>query len=524
MSSTTRTGLELRDDALDHVREAPPGLVRDLEHPFGGHMLDLPRDARGHVGDRADREDAHAHVARDEDFGNGAHPDRVRAEAAQHPQLGGRLEVWTGHRDVDALAEVRVDLVRERAELLGVGPDHVGKPRPELLVVRAAQRIGTHEVDVVVHDHEVAGLEARIEAPRRVRDDERLDSPGAQDTDRECDRLRLIAFVVMEPSVHDGDILALQPADDELARVAGRRASLEAGDLGIRDARGGGDLLGEAAEAAPQDHRDLRRGPRLRANRRDGGANIARAHLGSFRIFSRSSSTKGRVCAVRAKRATGSALRTVILSPFLSSCSSCPSSDRIAGSSCTSSSSSCSGSNTTALPNDRCGAIGTIVIERETGRISGPPTEKPYAVLPVAVATMRPSAQYTMSGSPSTRTAMWIERTRAPRATTTSFRARARARSFWLRITRASSIVRTSTSKRPATMSAIAASNWSRVVAVRKPKRPRFTPSSGTFSGARTRAARRTVPSPPNTQAMSAPAASWVAARPSSGSSTISLP
>src|SRR5438270_356015 len=351
MSSTTRTGLELGDDALDHVREAPPGLVRDLEHPFGGHVLG--------------------------------------------------------------------------------------------------------------HDHEVASLAARSEAPRRVRHDERLDSPGAQDTDRECDRLRLIALVVMEPSVHDGDILALQPADDELARVAGRRASLEAGDLGIRDARGGGDLLGEAAEAAPQDHRDLRRGPRLRANRRDGGANIARAHLGSFRIFSRSSSTKGRVCAVRAKRATGSALRTVILSPFLSSCSSCPSSDRIAGSSCTSSSSSCSGSNTTALPNERCGAIGTIVIERDTGRMSGPPTEKPYAVLPVAVATMRPSAQYTMSGSLSTRTATLIERTCLPRATTTSFSASARAVSPRARASRASRSARSSVVYRPATTSARAASNGS---------------------------------------------------------------
>src|SRR5207248_11004660 len=107
---------------------------------------------------------------------------------------------------------------------------------------------------------------------------------GPQHAYRKGDRLRLIALVVVEASVHDGDILALQPADDELARVAGRRASLEAGDLGIRDARRLRDLGGEAAEAAPQDHRDLRRGPRLRANRRDGGANIARAHLGPFRL------------------------------------------------------------------------------------------------------------------------------------------------------------------------------------------------------------------------------------------------
>jgi hypothetical protein len=45
------------------------------------------------------------------------------------------------------------------------------------------------------------------------------------------------------------------------------------------------------------------------------------------------------------------------------------------------------------LPNERCGAIGTIVMAFDAGRMSGPPTEKPYAVLPVAVATMSPSAQ-----------------------------------------------------------------------------------------------------------------------------------
>ena len=36
--------------------------------------------------------------------------------------------------------------------------------------------------------------------------------------------------------------------------------------------------------------------------------------------------------------------------------------------------------------------MGTSMIACELGRMSGPPTEKPYAVLPVAVATMRRSA------------------------------------------------------------------------------------------------------------------------------------
>ena len=47
-------------------------------------------------------------------------------------------------------------------------------------------------------------------------------------------------------------------------------------------------------------------------------------------------------------------------------------------------------------------------------------------------------------------------------------------------------------------------SNWI-VVAVRKPRRPRFTPRIGMSSGESTRAARSTVPSPPNTHATPAP-------------------
>src|SRR3989442_1706029 len=101
---------------------------------------------------------------------------------------------------------------------------------------------------------------------------------------------------------------------------------------------------------------------------------------------------------------------------------------------------------------------------------------------------MSPSAQYTMSGSPSTRTARCIERTMAPRATTTSFSASARAASRPPRASPASRSARSSVVYLPETTSASAASNVSFVTAVRKPRRPRFTPRRAMPSGASARA------------------------------------
>ena len=41
----------------------------------------------------------------------------------------------------------------------------------------------------------------------------------------------------------------------------------------------------------------------------------------------------------------------------------------------------------------RCGATGVTMISRDSGCMIGPPTLSEYAVLPVAVATMTPSAR-----------------------------------------------------------------------------------------------------------------------------------
>jgi len=71
--------------------------------------------AEDDVGEAADGEHAHAHVARGDDLRHGGHADGVRADRLQEAQLGGRLVVWPADHGVDAFAQRDAALGRERA-------------------------------------------------------------------------------------------------------------------------------------------------------------------------------------------------------------------------------------------------------------------------------------------------------------------------------------------------------------------------------------------------------------------------
>src|SRR5438093_285228 len=278
------------------------------------HMVDEPRQPSRHVGHRRDREDAHRRMPRDEHLGHRAHADGIRAPAPEHAQLRRRLEVRTGDGHVHALAQILVDLMREPAELLGVGADHIRETRTERVVVRAAEWVAGHEVDVVADDHEVAGFVRRIQSPARVRKDDRLDPPRLEDAHRERDLLHVVALVVVQASLHDRDGLALEPADDELARVTQHGAALPSGDALVRDAIGVLHILRERAQAASEDDRDRRTMLGERADRGDRGLRVE-SHspdlLVTRPVLSGSSVARDRGTAARERSARASSRSSV---------------------------------------------------------------------------------------------------------------------------------------------------------------------------------------------------------------------
>src|SRR5437867_6284498 len=121
---------------------------------------------------------------------------------------------------------------------------------------------------------------------------------------------------------------------------------------------------------------------------------------------------------------------------------------------------------------------------------------------------IRPSARYEVACCPSTDTVRSMMRLIADLVITMSLRA-AYSPSRWpFRTIRTVSIMRSSTSIRPASNASSAGNISSSVVAVRNPSPPRFTPSSGTPRSPTARAMERRVPSPPRTTSRSACAGS----------------
>ena len=67
-----------------------------------------------------------------------------------------------------------------------------------------------------------------------------------------------------------------------------------------------------------------------------------------------------------------------------------------------------------------CGQMGVIARTFESGVSSGPPADSEYAVEPVGVQTIKPSAFYSVSSAPLTRVSSRIKRESAPRLMTAS--------------------------------------------------------------------------------------------------------
>ena len=68
-----------------------------------------------------------------------------------------------------------------------------------------------------------------------------------------------------------------------------------------------------------------------------------------------------------------------------------------------------------------CGQIGVMTKTPDSGARIGPPADNEYAVDPVGVATIRPSALNSVNASPSTRARSRMRRDISPRLKTASF-------------------------------------------------------------------------------------------------------
>src|SRR6266404_6864494 len=161
-----------------------------------------------------------------------------------------------------------------------------------------------------------------------------------------------------------------------------------------------------------------------------------------------------------------------------------------------------------------CGQIGVKIMDSTAGCTIGPPADSEYAVDPVGVATINPSARYRHTKSSSIDNSISIIRASAPLVITASFKTNCDSTTSSSRKSDAFSITRSLAESCPASVPSSAEYSSPNVKLVKKPKLPRLTGKIGIPRGAASRAAASNVPSPPNTNNKSDSNASCSRGRP----------
>ena len=161
-----------------------------------------------------------------------------------------------------------------RPQARAPGVDEVREARPELVGVRADERAPAGQVDVVAHDHERAGPEARVEAAGGIGQDDDPRAERLEQQDRLDDESRVVALVQVEAALEHDDRSPAELAQEQPADVARGRRRRPAGQVRERDRDRVDEVVGEVAETRPEHDADLghERGPRADGGRQRGDA------------------------------------------------------------------------------------------------------------------------------------------------------------------------------------------------------------------------------------------------------------
>ena len=193
-------------------------------------------------------------------------PTRSAPQRPEGADLCGSLEAGAEDGEVDTFAERDALFggfgLSEGAETRGVGGGHVEEAlsgignHGKTGLVGAGGGVGAGEIDVVGDGDERALGDVGADASGGVGDDEDPAAEQAEDAGGEGDLVHRVALISVDAALHDCDWDAGNVPEDQLAGVAGDGRERPAGDVGVGDDVGAGDLGGEVAEAGAEDDAD----------------------------------------------------------------------------------------------------------------------------------------------------------------------------------------------------------------------------------------------------------------------------
>ena len=214
-----------------------------------------------HIRYGADGAYAHTHVPCGDGLYDGAHAYGIRAETAQHPDLGGSFILRSHELNVNALMYGDVvfngDLLNYGDQILVIGVAHIDKAFAELFEVLACKRRGHEGRDMILVDHEITDAVILIDSADGVGKDNGICADQMQSSQRQHDVLCVIALIHMDSALHHDDLLAVDLAEDQLTVVTLHGRYGESLDLAVGYLGDDIDLVCKFAQSAAENQNDV---------------------------------------------------------------------------------------------------------------------------------------------------------------------------------------------------------------------------------------------------------------------------
>lgn len=185
----------------------------------------LVQNAGGHVGNERERQHLQSAVGGGDDLRDGGHAHGVGAQGPEGPDFRRRFIAGAGAAQVHTLLQREAQglggLLRSLAQSGRIRIGHIAEAGAERRVVGTDEGIGSHEVDMILNEHQVAHLEAGVDAAGGIGHDQRCHAQLLHHPHGENDIGQCVALVEMEAALHADDGFSAEAARHELALVAG---------------------------------------------------------------------------------------------------------------------------------------------------------------------------------------------------------------------------------------------------------------------------------------------------------------
>ena len=157
------------------------------------------------------------------DLRDGAHPNCIASDVTEVLVLCGSLIGRACAAHVNAFLEFYPEFFgkafRQPYERRVIRTRHIRETRADFIEIRADKRVW-QEVDVVLYDHKVPHVEAKVGAACGIGNEKVLDSHHQHYADGKYNHIHTVALIVVDAALHCNDLLSGKRAGDVIALMA----------------------------------------------------------------------------------------------------------------------------------------------------------------------------------------------------------------------------------------------------------------------------------------------------------------